>query len=326
LRFVFVFVLLLSLQSFAGDALNSYNIDPTQTTVSGLSSGACMSTQFHVSHSSEIMGVAVIAGCPYYCANTLTSLAILCMDGVVNVPELISATSYAEASLSIDSTRNMKDALVWLYSGTQDTVVNTKAVEAVETYYQHYVDSPNQISSTLDIPSVHGWVTVGQGLACSNFSSPFVNNCTFSASEELLKFFYGDLNHVEQSNDDNLFAFDQGLYTPGFTPASVSMDETGFVYVPTSCQNGEKCKLHICFHGCEQGYQFVQNTFIETNQLNMWAESNNIIVLYPQAVSTAGINPYGCWDWWGYTGLDYATKLGSQIKAVYKMMGTLMGK
>lgn len=141
-----------------------------------------------------------------------------------------------------------------------------------------------------------------------------------------MKFFYGDLNRVEQSNDDNLFAFDQGLYTPGFTPASVSMDETGFVYVPTSCQNGEKCKLHICFHGCEQGYQFVQNTFIETNQLNMWAESNNIIVLYPQAVSTAGINPYGCWDWWGYTGLDYATKLGSQIKAVYKMMGILMGK
>jgi len=29
------------------------------------------------------------------------------------------------------------------------------------------------------------------------------------------------------------------------------------------------------------------------------AESNNIIVLFPQAIATIA-NPNGCWDWWGY--------------------------
>jgi poly(3-hydroxybutyrate) depolymerase len=31
--------------------------------------------------------------------------------------------------------------------------------------------------------------------------------------------------------------------------------------------------------------------------LNEWADTNNIIVLYPQAVPSYG-NDYGCWDWW----------------------------
>jgi hypothetical protein len=33
---------------------------------------------------------------------------------------------------------------------------------------------------------------------------------------------------------------------------------------------------------------------------NQVGEANNIIILYPQAISVS-VNPYGCWDWWGYT-------------------------
>ena len=32
---------------------------------------------------------------------------------------------------------------------------------------------------------------------------------------------------------------------------------------------------------------------------NEVGELNNIIMLYPQAIAT-GMNPNGCWDWWGY--------------------------
>lgn len=140
-----------------------------------------------------------------------------------------------------------------------------------------------------------------------------------------MSYFYGNLNNPVQALSNNLLAFDQALYTPGLTPASVSMDQTGYIYVPTSCKNGSVCKLHICFHGCEQGYSYVQDQFINSNQLNNWAESNNIIVLYPQAVSTAVLNPKGCWDWWAYTGLDYATKYAGQISSVYKMTEAIMG-
>jgi poly(3-hydroxybutyrate) depolymerase len=102
------------------------------------------------------------------------------------------------------------------------------------------------------------------------------------------------------------------------------MDHTGWVYVPTVCQEGARCQLHICFHGCEQGYSFVQGAFIKHNQLNNYAEANNLIVLYPQAIATPVLNPDGCWDWWAYTGEQYATKYGSQIDAVHRMMRALI--
>ncbi|KAK3577428.1 hypothetical protein CHS0354_032276 [Potamilus streckersoni] len=43
----------------------SYNVDKSQVSVSGISSGACFATQFHVIHSAQIMGVGIIAGGRY---------------------------------------------------------------------------------------------------------------------------------------------------------------------------------------------------------------------------------------------------------------------
>jgi len=42
-----------------------YNVDQTQISVSGFDSGADMATQLHVSYSSVIMGVGIIAGSKY---------------------------------------------------------------------------------------------------------------------------------------------------------------------------------------------------------------------------------------------------------------------
>ena len=41
---------------------DSYNVDSGQVSVSGISSGAAMATQFHVAHSRDVMGVGTIAG------------------------------------------------------------------------------------------------------------------------------------------------------------------------------------------------------------------------------------------------------------------------
>jgi hypothetical protein len=35
------------------------------------------------------------------------------------------------------------------------------------------------------------------------------------------------------------------------------------------------------------------------------------------------LNPQGCWDWWGYTGEDYANNQGQQIKAVKNIIHAL---
>jgi poly(3-hydroxybutyrate) depolymerase len=63
-----------------------------------------------------------------------------------------------------------------------------------------------------------------------------------------------------------------------------------------------------------------------------WADTNRLIVLYPQTTARTGLdglpanyvfNPYGCWGWWGYTGPSYHTRDGAQIRAVMAMLTRL---
>ena len=58
---------------------------------------------------------------------------------------------------------------------------------------------------------------------------------------------------------------------------------------------------------------------------NRWADANRIVVLYPQAEKSyfSPFNPRGCWDWWGYSGVDYATRNGAQLASVHRMLTAL---
>lgn len=54
-----------------------------------------------------------------------------------------------------------------------------------------------------------------------------------------------------------------------------------------------------------------------------WDDTNNIIVLYPQAVpivTITEINNQGCWDWWGYDDPNYAVKSGRQVLMTTRMV------
>jgi len=81
----------------------------------------------------------------------------------------------------------------------------------------------------------------------------------------------------------------------------------------------ETCKVHLALHGCLQNYNAVGDAWVAHAGYNPWAESNNIIILYPQTMANA-LNPDACWDWWGFTGSDYATKLGYQIATLKNML------
>ena len=61
-----------------------------------------------------------------------------------------------------------------------------------------------------------------------------------------------------------------------------SLNTVGYVYVPTACQKGASCVLHVNFHGCQQTLADIGTQYVEHVGLNEWAEANNIIVLYPQ--------------------------------------------
>jgi poly(3-hydroxybutyrate) depolymerase len=85
------------------------------------------------------------------------------------------------------------------------------------------------------------------------------------------------------------------------------------------------CRVHVAVHGCGQGVGQVGRAFARQAGYERWADANRIVVLYPQAQASrfGPVNPRGCWDWWGYSGPDYAAKSGAQLSAVHRMLAAL---
>lgn len=107
----------------------------------------------------------------------------------------------------------------------------------------------------------------------------------------------------------------------------MSLNSVAFAYVPTGCKGGAAlCALHVHFHGCKQTTDDIGTTYALHAGLNEWAESNNIIVLYPQAIKSSlfPYNPQGCFDWWGYTTGDYSVRAGPQMVLVRNMVQALV--
>lgn len=309
--------------------LPTYNIDIRQTSVSGLSSGAFMAVQFDVAFSSIMRGAGVIAGGPYYCAKGSVQTAqgaCMAASSPINVNGLIKITDQNAASGSIDATGNLAGQRIWLFSGTQDSTVKQSVENDLQTYYQHYVGA-GAIFYKNNVAAGHAMPTDFFGNPCSATKDPFINNCAYDAAGELLKWIYGNLNPPTGGNLGGTFIeFDQAQFIPN--PNSHSMAKTGWVYAPDACQKGQSCKLHIVFHGCKQypSYQYFSGggmttfgrTYVDNTGYNRWADSNNIVVLYPQTTNGNG-NPNGCWDWWGYDDANYALKSGRQMAAVKAM-------
>jgi poly(3-hydroxybutyrate) depolymerase len=90
--------------------------------------------------------------------------------------------------------------------------------------------------------------------------------------------------------------------------------------------------VHVAFHGCEQGATKIGNLFYATTGYNELADTNDIIVLYPQVQSSSGffsaVNPQGCWDFWGYSSMNqfapnFYSKRAPQMVAVKEMLDRL---
>ena len=99
--------------------------------------------------------------------------------------------------------------------------------------------------------------------------------------------------------------------------------DEGVVYVPPACEQQTGCR-------------FILRSMAASSRARRWtmpssrksgyaeiADTNRLVILFPQAKAITGINPNGCWDWWGYTGLDYLGKEAPQIKAIWTMVEQL---
>jgi len=332
-----------ALQAKQAQKLPSFNIDTHGISVSGLSSGAFMSVQLGFAHSSIIKGVGVVAGGPYYCAQddvfkatqicTCTALmSSMCHNapGATDIKTLSAKVNQYFRSKAIDDPANVRQQRIYLYGGAKDVIVPPPVFEDLQKFYGNFANSSNvQVAGNPD--ANHTMPTQDYGNDCSKLGNPFISKCDSDTAGDILQWIYGALLPAQTGTlKGRLLQFNQREFSPNMY--SGGMDSTAWLYIPAPCDKGEKCKLHVVFHGCNQGQSYIPTSgsgengglyyglqYVKDTGYNAWADTNNIILLYPQAVVTA-TNPQGCWDWWGYTNAHYATKSGTQIKAIRAMI------
>lgn len=337
----------------AADPLGRFPADASQVSVAGISSGAFMANQLHIAHSAGIMGAGIVAGGLFGCAvdsvtdNGVLSLASLAVGPCMSTPTLLQPVAfYAQivADLAakgwIDPPGNLARSRIYLFTGQADRVVNSKTVELAASLYGTFGVPTSQIDfRDQDLPGTgagHSWVTKDFGNACDANASPFINNCHYDQAGEMLQTIYGQLQPRAVRPEGRIVAFDQTEFVPYAAAAANGMLDTGYLYIPKACEAGaqQSCRVTVALHGCLQSAEVLGDEFYTKVGVNEWADTNRIIVLYPQAHATTvselasqnslsllNANPQGCWNWWGYAGdSQYLTKQGVQIDAIWSMV------
>jgi poly(3-hydroxybutyrate) depolymerase len=321
----------------AAEELPKLGADIAATSVSGLSSGAYMAGQIEVAHSKDIKGAGIVAGGPYACAETQASRlvpfwpsAVLqnaqqalnqCMQTTSGTPDpeaLAKRAAELAQDGKIDPLSGLGDDNVYLFSGNEDQTVTRPVVQATESFYKE-VGVPVGDLTLVEKEGGHAFITEQGGAACGISATPYVSDCDYDQAKAILAWIYGPLAEASASPKGRFILFDQ---QPFSEPGDGFADE-GVVYVPPSCTEKPGCRVHIALHGCEQSREAVGDDFIKETGYAEIADANRLVILFPQAKAITGINPQGCWDWWGYTGLDYLGKDAPQIAAIWAMVEQL---
>jgi poly(3-hydroxybutyrate) depolymerase len=307
--------------------LQSYNVNPNEVFVAGISSGGFEAVQLDVAYSKTFKGAAIYAGGVYYCAQDSETTALVDCGGADSYgSELSASESYLDrqsAAGTIDAESNLGGQKVYLWSGTGDTVVPQKSMNDLQTEYQHYGASVTYDNS---FNAEHGWESPDGTVACSTLSSPYMIKCdqgssVYDSEKTWLTMFFGTLNARNGGTlGGSLINFDQTEFG-----TAAGLDTNGWIFVPQSCASGTQCGLVVALDGCQQYQAAIGTEFVTEAGIDEWADSNKIIVLYPYQTTVSGSNPNGCWDWWGYGSANYALKSGPQMAAIDAMVQRVMG-
>lgn len=312
-------------------ALPALNIDKSQVTVSGLSSGGFMANQLGYAYSSTFKGVGVFAGGPYMCAGHSNYTACMYNASITSARlNTMQADLNNWSGTANDALANVASQKVFMFVGTSDYTVGPNPMNAVQTQYTNNGVPAANLSYVQRSGTAHVFPTdfdaTGNN-ACSSSSSPYISNCGYDGAKAALTKFYGTLNARNNAPAAaNYIEFDQ---TP-FTAGNPGMAASGWAYVPANCAGGASCRLHVALHGCQQNHATIGDKFVKNTGYSRWADTNSIVVLFPQTkvdntsrqTSASGslANPNGCWDWIGWYGSNFAQKAGTQMAALKAMV------
>jgi poly(3-hydroxybutyrate) depolymerase len=306
-------------------------IDKANITVSGLSAGGFMANQLGWAFSATFKGVGVFAGGPYHCGGRFNYTA--CMFNATISSSMLSTMQSDVNNWSgtlIDDKANAANQKIYMFVGTSDTTVGPNPMSALQTQYANNgVPAANRVYVSRS-GAAHVFPTdfdAAGNNSCGSTASPYVANCGYDGAKAVLSHFYGSLNARNNTPAaGNYVEFEQTEFT-----TNLGMARTGWLYVPAECAGGANtCRLHVALHGCKQDYASVGDKFIKNTGYTRWADTNRIVVLFPQAkadntthatpASGTLSNPNACWDWIGWYGSNFAQRGGTQLAALKAMV------
>lgn len=313
---------------------------PTEVhTVSGISSGGSMAMIHAISRSSCVSGVAVVAGATYGCNALLDTCSDACADGPCQCQTahqyIVDAYLLQRARAGvIDDLYNVRGMKAWLFSGTEDSVVRTCVMKHVERQMEAL---GADVTTVFNVFAQHCWLIDGRTTGpsqyvdkCGDFCS-YVEDCQYDMARAIFSNQYGAVRPPAFNPDmvNNLVKVHLAAYLPASTTAEgIGLGRFALAYVPSACYGMQawECSIHVRYHGCGSGVTTMSEfPKFFYDDMPFLAESNGIIVLYPQAVA-AGPNTEGCWDWTGYyDDPNFDTHSGPQMRTILAMISGLRG-
>ena len=211
--------------------------------------------------------------------------------------------------------------------------------DAAADFYRHYLGEANRgnLYYQTTIGAGHSLVVAQEphkdGLNdCQDNAGPFIDQCGYDQAGIILQHIYGALNAPNRGPlTGTIKRFDQSVYTRPDDPGSLSLDDTGFVFVPRECEDGAACRVHIALHGCKQDRRRYRSTLhrrYRVQCLGRQQSSDRALSADGARVRSLPFNPQACWDWWSYVNHEdsYVTKSGPQIRTIKAMLDALTAR
>lgn len=316
--------------------LPALGLDGERLAVLGVSSGGYMATQLAVAYPARYSRLGVFAAGPWGCAQGSLGQALgQCMlthRGLPEPSELAARHAAYLAEGRVGPPEALARQRVFLWHGEQDgTVLPAVGERLVEQYRDWLADADAQLRRVVTPGAGHGWPVAGERVAqeaplvdCAAGGSPYLLDCGYDGPGEALAWLYGEAESPPAAPSGELSRFSQEVDS-----GARQLGESGYLYLPAACDDGEACGLVVALHGCGMATEQVGDAFARHSGLNAWAEAYRLAVLYPQVSPSLG-NPQGCWDWWGYDENswrphpDHDSRDGRQLRALDAMVERLL--
>ena len=338
--------------------LPNLHANGNKTSVSGLSSGGYMAGQYGVVFSSSVKGVGIVAAGPFGCfpvyftqflpflgAGTPLTAFEKCMTGEPrgNVAYFFAKGlegQQVNGQRLIDSMDNLKHQKIYIFTGKRDSVVTSRVADATKQFYERAGANKKKLRYVDNISAEHAFIFPQVDTPCEKLGGLYIVHCEFPPKveydqpREILKFIYGKLHAPAQHLSSAPVAYSQKEFIPPARDGEMLLgqsgfDDAGYVYIPAMCKDEKSrgCSVHVVFHGCLQAAEKVQAAVDGSPAYNRWADTNSIIVLYPQIKASDLGNKGGCWDWYGYsTSLVVQSNTAPQMAAVKAMVDRLTNR